>query len=113
MDLVYLALADKYGQVVGNNNEAKVSVRIDATFVSGENGDQLYAPILEGSTVFDSKGGAFLVNGITFAASPGYTYKLVFETDAINPLLPSNQEYLSKLGGKSVNFPITVNLREC
>lgn len=39
--------------------------------------------------------GAFNVSGISFTGSPGYSYKIVFETDGIDSTKPSNKEYLS------------------
>jgi hypothetical protein len=42
-----LALADKYNNIVGNTNSAKLTVRVDTTF--NKDGKSLeYAPIIEG-----------------------------------------------------------------
>ena len=89
-----MALADKYDQIVGNSNSAKISIRIDASYNSEDDGSLQYSPILEGDTQFDSTGGVFKIEGITFAASPGFNYQLLFETDEIDTGIPSNVDYL-------------------
>jgi len=87
---MYLALADKYGNIVGNTNSAKVTIRVDVSYNSDNASSLTYSPILEGTTQFESTAGAFLVSGINFAASPGYSYKVLVETDSIDTTKPSN-----------------------
>ncbi len=93
---MYLALGDKYGNIVGNDNEAKLTIRLD---VSNNNDTTLASqyPALSGESQFLSVGGTFEISGIGFTAKPGYTYTVRFETDGIDDTKPSNQAYLTEL----------------
>ena len=111
---MFLALADKYGQIVGDiNEEAKITIRVDATFNEGKADSLKYFPVLEGETQFTASNGVFLIKDITFAASPGHDYKLLIETDYIDSKIPSNAAYMKEAGLNVINFPIDIGLREC
>jgi hypothetical protein len=43
-----IALADKYGNIVGNDNSAKLTVRVDVTYNYDDPASLLYSPVLEG-----------------------------------------------------------------
>lgn len=45
-----MALADKYDNIVGNSNTAKLTVRIDTTFNKDNPESFTYSPILEGAS---------------------------------------------------------------
>ncbi len=112
---MYLALGDKYGNIVGNDNSAKVTIRLD---VSSNNASTLASqyPALNGASQFVSTGGTFEVAGIGFTAKPGYSYTIRFETDGIDETKPSNQQYLAEIAASnqtSINFETRIELREC
>ena len=71
-----IALADAQGNIVTNQNGAKLTVRIDSDYSSDSEG--IYSPIIEGTTQFDSFGGTFVVSEIEFAGTPGLSYKILF-----------------------------------
>lgn len=58
MDTFYLALADKYGNVVADDDASSLSVSINFDDVDS---DSSYPPFLGGSTTFSSSGGIFSV----------------------------------------------------
>jgi hypothetical protein len=45
---VYLALADKYNNIVGNTNTNKITIRIDVSYNAKKMESLKYAPVLEG-----------------------------------------------------------------
>ena len=70
---MYIGLADKYGNIVGNTNSASLSVSVQTTY----NTDPLslmYTPVLSGNSTFQALAGAFNVSGVGFTGSPGYNY---------------------------------------
>ena len=50
MPTILLALADKYGNIVGNTNTAKLTVRVDRTYNEKNIKSLTYSPVLEGTT---------------------------------------------------------------
>lgn len=76
----YIALADKYGQIVGTANLAKLSITVQ----SSSSQKSTYAPLLDGSTSFYSQNGMFIVSDLGFTGTPGLNYQLVFSTDGID-----------------------------
>jgi len=91
---MYFALADKYNNIVTNDNGSKLTVRIDATkIVDNSSYTDSYPPTIEGTTQFSSFGGSFSVSNIAFTGAPGYDYRIVFETDGIDSTKPSNLAY--------------------
>ena len=88
---IYVALADKYGQVVGIANNSKLSIQVDSSGPKTENSTK-YSPNVAGSTNFYSENGVFKIENLQFTGTPGQNYKLKFVTDAIDPDIPSNKE---------------------
>jgi hypothetical protein len=80
---MYLALVDKYGQIVSDDDNSQISVMIDAR--SSNSSDSSFPPFIEGTTQFSVSSGVVKVNDIAFAATPGFNYSLKFDSAAINP----------------------------
>eukprot|EP00350_Pseudokeronopsis_sp_OXSARD2_P001466 CAMPEP_0170565830 /NCGR_PEP_ID=MMETSP0211-20121228/79436_1 /TAXON_ID=311385 /ORGANISM="Pseudokeronopsis sp., Strain OXSARD2" /LENGTH=131 /DNA_ID=CAMNT_0010886811 /DNA_START=1067 /DNA_END=1462 /DNA_ORIENTATION=- len=112
---MYLALQDKYGYIVGNDISSQITVRVDITFNEYDEQSLVYDPVLTGNSSFSAIGGVFSVGGISFTGSPGYNYKIIFETDGIDTQKVSNQEYIASKGDleTKTNFFTFINLREC
>lgn len=78
---------------MGSDFSSKVRVSVD----SNSNLDpkaNVYPPIIEGNSQFTSVGGVVKVTGISFAATPGYTYSISFSTDGIDSTKKSNKDYM-------------------
>jgi hypothetical protein len=61
---------------------------VDTTF----NGSSLkYNPAIKGSTEFESSSGVFNVSDLSFTGTPGYEFRIVFESDAIDTTKKSNK----------------------
>jgi hypothetical protein len=71
---MYIALADKYNNIVGNTNTAKATVRVDATYNNNDASALQYSPVLTGNSSFQAIAGAFIISGISFTGSPGYNF---------------------------------------
>jgi len=100
---------------VGNDQTAKLTVRVDPTYNVLEPLSLIYSPVLNGNSSFTSIGGVFHAGDISFTGSPGYNYQITFETDGIDTSKPSNEEYLSSSSNDSViaDFKTYIELREC
>jgi len=90
---IYIGLADKYGNIVGTDITSKLTVRVDTDFNQAE-GALRYSPVLTGNSSFTAVGGVFNASDISFTGSPGFGYKIWFETDGIDNSKPSNEAYL-------------------
>eukprot|EP00347_Sterkiella_histriomuscorum_P008156 403346168 len=107
----YIALADKYNQIVGTADQAKLQIS-----VVEKSNNTLYKPLVEGQTSFYSEKGMFKVNDLQFTGTPGKDYQLVFNTqDGIDKTKPSNKEYLETVlkNEEEISFKFEINLREC
>ncbi|CDW72107.1 UNKNOWN [Stylonychia lemnae] len=112
---IYVALVDKYGQIIGIDQESKVRVNIDS-FIEVSKEAQAYPPIIEGQSQFAVLGGVVYIQNIQFTGTPGYQYSLTLTTDGIDLKKKSNKEYLSKSQNNSssdIDFKVQVQLREC
>lgn len=83
---MYLALVDKYGQIVTSDDNSKINVMIDAKKSSNDSieGDK-FPPFIEGTSQYEVQNGVVKVSDVAFAATPGYNYSLRFGSTAINP----------------------------
>jgi len=88
--VLYIALVDKYGNIVGNDISSKLTVRVDITFNDDIPESLVYDPVLTGNSSFGAVGGVFNASDISFTGSPGYNYKIIFETDGILNTKKSN-----------------------
>ena len=68
---MYIALSDKYNNIVGNKNNELLSVRADSSYNNLGNILE-FPPVLEGVTQFTSVAGVFKIENIVFAGYPGY-----------------------------------------
>lgn len=91
----YIALVDKYNQIVGTDSAAKLTISIDSSYTN--NSKSLYNPIIEGTTQITATNGIFTVKDISFAGTPGINYRVVLTTDGIDSTKPSNAEYAQEV----------------
>lgn len=54
-----------------------------------------------------------VISGLTFAATPGYTYKISFSTDGIDKTKQSNKEFMAEENTSDIEFGMSIELREC
>ncbi|CDW84065.1 UNKNOWN [Stylonychia lemnae] len=108
---IYMAMMDKYGQIVGSDFKSKVRVNID---ISNLNENQTkYPPILEGSNSFDIIGGIAVISDIVIVGTPGISYQLLFSSDGIDLSKKSNKEVMQLGGNSNLDLDLQINLREC
>lgn len=103
----YLAHIDQYNQIVGSDFTSKVRVSVDATSNLDPKAN-VYPPIIEGNSQFTAVGGVVKVTGISFAATPGYTYSISFSTDGIDTTKKSNKDYLTSIGTTTIDFSMKI-----
>eukprot|EP00347_Sterkiella_histriomuscorum_P012942 403366626 len=108
----YMALVDKYGQILGSNSNSKIQVFVNATYNSNPKAN-VYPPVIEGQNQFTSSFGVFVIEDLIFDASPGYSYSVVVQSDAIDVTKQSNKEYMKNLNRASLNLDLLISLREC
>eukprot|EP00347_Sterkiella_histriomuscorum_P005934 403354704 len=109
---IYLAVKDKYGQIVGSNFDSKLLVYVNSTYNQNPKAN-IYPPVIEGTNQFTTYGGLIVISNIIFDGSPGYNYALIFQSDAIDESKLSNQQYLKTLNKSSLDLQLEINLREC
>eukprot|EP00347_Sterkiella_histriomuscorum_P019434 403341642 len=108
----YLALVDKYGQILGSNSNSKIQVFVNATYNSNPKAN-VYPPVIEGQNQFSSTFGVFVIEDLIFDASPGYQYSIVIQSDAIDVTKQANKDYMKKLNSSTLNLDLIITLREC
>jgi len=81
---MYLALVDKYGQIVGSDSESKVTVIVDTAYSDDDPEANVYKPIIEGTSQFFAEAGVYNISDIIFSATPGSSYRVLFQTDGID-----------------------------
>ncbi|CDW77647.1 UNKNOWN [Stylonychia lemnae] len=113
LSTMYLALIDKYGQIVTTNSNSKITVSVCA--ISKNNLiSTKYQPIIEGQIIFYSETEVFTVTGLQFTGQPGLSYQIVFYTDGIDNSKPANRQYLQQSNNEEKqSFNLNVELREC
>lgn len=72
----YLALVDKYGQIVGDDFSSSIRVTVDTNYYVKDNNTATYTPVLEGNQLYSDYGGISPVQGLVFTGAPGYEYRL-------------------------------------
>ena len=83
---MYLALVDKYGQIVASDDASSINVMINGVLNSQSNASgSTFPPFIDGSTQFQVQGGVAKISDVSFAATPGYNYSLSFASTAIDP----------------------------
>ncbi|CDW73329.1 UNKNOWN [Stylonychia lemnae] len=109
--IIYMALIDKYGQIVGSDFQSKVRISVQTNNLDSK--ASMFPPILEGSSDFSTLGGVSVIDSVFIAGNPGSKYQISFSTDGIDLTKPSNKEYLQKLSSSDLNFLLDLKLREC
>eukprot|EP00347_Sterkiella_histriomuscorum_P017716 403348268 len=107
----YLAHVDQYDQIVGDDFNSKVRVQVDATYSADTKAK--YSAIIEGTSSFTSMAGVVQIEDVTFAASPGYTYRISFSTDGIDQTKVANKAYKTEQKISDIDFKLTLALRNC
>ncbi|CDW74521.1 UNKNOWN [Stylonychia lemnae] len=108
---IYMALKDKYGQIVGSDFSSKVRVSVETTNLDSK--QSLYSPILEGTLSFDIIGGIAQIQQISIVGNPGSSYKLIVTTDGIDLTKNSNKDKMNEKGTSNLDFDLKIELREC
>eukprot|EP00347_Sterkiella_histriomuscorum_P017868 403347667 len=108
----YMALIDKYGQIVGSNFDSKVFALVNTTFNENPLANA-YPPVSEGTNQYTIQGGVFVINQVIFDGTPGYEYSLILQSDAIDTTKKSNSEFMKRTGRWSLNLHAVIKLREC
>jgi hypothetical protein len=112
---LYLALFDKYGQIIGIDSDSTATLEINKT-----GAPTTYTPILEGILTVTSLNGMFSFQDISFTAQPNYSYSMLiilsiidlyFTTDGIDESKPSNQQYMTDTGQSSLQMDLSISLR--
>ncbi|TNV88077.1 hypothetical protein FGO68_gene10837 [Halteria grandinella] len=98
------AIADKYGQVVKNNNQSKLYIQV----VKDNKGKIKFTPLVETETQFLASEGVFDIQKLVLVGEPNSSSQLNFSTDAINTDIPSNSVILNA----AIQL-ITINIRGC
>ena len=107
---MFLALVDKYGQVVSSDDESVIDVMLDA-FAANQNEAMKFPPFIEGTTQYQVQAGVIKVSEIGFTATPGYNYSLRFGSQAINKdKVSASSSVLQNITFK--NFSMMTNLTE-
>ena len=102
---VYLALVDKYGNIVGSDSESIISVVFNSS-----NEETEYRTLIEGTSTYKAENGMFIINDLFFTSEPGTNHTIKFTSTGIDSSKPSNQN-LS--GTTDIHFTFYVELREC
>ena len=72
MEIIYLALADKYGNIVANNNDALLTFSLhNNKNQTNSSYSDLYPATIRGKSSFIADNGCFYIDGIIFTAAPG------------------------------------------
>eukprot|EP00347_Sterkiella_histriomuscorum_P010863 403374635 len=87
IEVIYLALIDKYGQIVGSDSKS--------------------------TNQFAFGNGVTAVEGVIFSASPGFNYSITLQTDGIDITKKTNIQYMQSIGRLDLDYQLNINLREC
>ena len=109
IDPFQLALADKYGNIVADDDSATLDVQIKTTVSE----DDTYKPFFGGELSFSSVNGVFTVSNLEFTGEPNQSYEITFSSDAIDMSKPSNQEFAEESETEDIAFDVTIELRGC
>eukprot|EP00347_Sterkiella_histriomuscorum_P001801 403370625 len=108
----YIALMDKYGQIVGTSSDSKVLVFVNTSYNTDPKAN-VYPPVIEGSNTFLTSGGVLVIEDLQFTGTPTYNYSILLQTDVIDQTKQSNIDYMNSTNQTSLNFKIQISLREC
>ena len=106
---IYLALVDKYGQIVGSDSESRLTVINDPQY----NEHSQYNVLLEGTIQYTALYGMFMINDLNFTSEPGTNNRIKFSTNGIDITKPSINNYIKQNGITDIEFNLNIELREC
>ncbi|CDW84862.1 UNKNOWN [Stylonychia lemnae] len=109
--VLYMALIDKYGQIVGSDFKSKVRIQIQTEGLDAN--ASKYSPIIEGSTDFIATGGIAVIQDINIVGTPGSSYQMIVTTDGIDLNKKANKEQLAKTNKNQIDLDIVIDLRDC
>eukprot|EP00347_Sterkiella_histriomuscorum_P011011 403374086 len=112
IEVTYLALIDKYGQIVGSDSKSQVRLLVNSTYNTNLSANA-YPPILEGTNQFAFGNGVTAVEGVIFSATPGFNQSITLQTDGIDISKNTNFQYMQSLGRSDLDYQLNINLREC
>ncbi|CDW86060.1 UNKNOWN [Stylonychia lemnae] len=114
LPIMYLALVDQMGQVVGTQNSKKLDISIKSTLSNGSNALKYQASII-GTSTYYSKNGLYILDDISLIAAPGESYKFSIVSEGIDLNKPANSQILQSdsTNQTNIDFQLFVNLREC
>lgn len=103
----YVAIVDKFGQIVKNKNDDKLSITLSVISASS------YNPVASTSVDIRSQNGLFNVTGLQLIAEPGTSVTLQISSDALfDTTLPDVIEFKTSNGGSLV-LASSLSLRSC
>ncbi|CDW85156.1 UNKNOWN [Stylonychia lemnae] len=108
---LYLALIDKYGQIIGSDFKSKVRVTVETSNLDQQ--QSMYPPIIEGGINYLMIGGIAVIEDLCFVGTPGVSFELIFSTDGIDVTKKSNVEAMNLQNTTNLDLSIKMNVREC
>ncbi|CDW74850.1 UNKNOWN [Stylonychia lemnae] len=111
LPIIYIALIDKYGQIVGNDFSSKVRISIQTQNLDEK--ASKYQPFIEGNTDFQTLGGISVIQNVFVTSNPGSKFYVSFSTDGIDLSKQSNKEYMKQSSKENLDFKLDIQLREC
>ncbi|CDW85822.1 UNKNOWN [Stylonychia lemnae] len=109
--VLFMALIDKYGQIVGSDFKSKIRIQLQTEGLNAN--ASKYSPIIEGSTDFIATGGIAVIQDVNVVGSPGSRYQMIFSTNGIDLNKQSNKNLLTKTNTTELDLKIAINLRQC
>ena len=106
LEPIYTALYDEFGQIVGSDSKSTITIRLTTI-----NNNDTYPPQLIGSLTLTFDKGVAQFGTINFTAEPTQSYNLEFSPTGIDPLKPSNKNYLLSNSLPNTSMPLAIGLR--
>ena len=84
----YIALVDKFGQIVGSDSRSRATLNINTN-----SNVSAYVPVLTGTTTITAANGMFVFANVSFTAGPNSNYgKFCALTIMLRPLFINNRD---------------------
>eukprot|EP00347_Sterkiella_histriomuscorum_P016375 403353429 len=112
INTTYLAIVDKYGQIIGSDYSSIVRVFVNSTYNSNPQAN-IYPPIVEGTNTFNAQAGVVKLENVMFYSTPGYNQSIVILNDGINLKKESNINLMNQLNKTDLNYRLKIALRKC
>eukprot|EP00347_Sterkiella_histriomuscorum_P010794 403374896 len=112
INTTYMALVDKYGQIVGSDYSSVVRVFVNSTYNQNSLAN-VYPPVVEGTNSFNVQAGVVKLENIMFYSTPGYNQSIIILNDGINLKKESNIQLMNFLNKTDLNYKLKMSLRKC